>query len=226
MGTTTITMTDGNALLRLMTWMSPGFPVGAYTYSHGIEWVVESGDIKDGDGLTAWIGDLLESGSGRSDAVLCALAMQVDADLMELAELGLALSPTEERLLETEAQGQAFIRAVKSGWPDLVPDLPKGTVLPYPVAVGSVAAASGIPARQALAAYLHAFAANIISAGVRLVPLGQSDGVRALATLEPAVDKLALWACGATMDDLWSFSPLSDIASMKHETQYTRLFRS
>ncbi len=216
-------MTDARVLLQLLSWMSPSFPVGAFSYSHGLEWAVEEGEIRDQESLTRWVSDLLTYGTGRSDAVLCSLAMR-SSDLTELGDLARALCPTEERLLEADAQGQAFLRAVNSGWPELVPE--GFTALPYPVAVGAVTAQAGIPRETALNAYLHAFCANLVSAGLRLVPLGQTDGVRSLAALEEVIAARAEWAASAGEDDLWSFAPFSDIASMKHETQYTRLFRS
>lgn len=226
-------MPEPSTLLRLMTWMSPSFPVGAFTYSHGLEWAVEQGDVKDAESLRLWLLDVLQHGSGRSDAVLLAEAWrwaQEKADLADLVDLALALNPSEERLLESESQGKAFVKAAKAGWPvladcgeALAKDISRA---PYPVAVGAVAGLSGIALEDALAAFLHGVVANLVSAGVRLVPLGQSDGIRVLAALEGEVLSRAQWAAKAPFEELGGFAPLIDIASMKHETQYTRLFRS
>jgi len=220
-------MVENGALLRLMTWLSPSFPVGAFSYSHGLEWVVETADVGNADTLAAWIEDVLRHGGGRGDAVLFAAAWRAarpyDLDaLRDVAEVARALSPTRERALETEAQGAAFLRAVKGAWPTaaILEDAP------YPVAVGSAAAIAGVPLEPALAAYLHAVAANLVSAGVRLIPLGQSQGVGVLAALEPFLLEQARWAAGSSLDDLGGFAFAADIASMRHETQYTRLFRS
>ncbi len=230
-GTTTDTVTimatsDSPSLLRLMTWMSPAYPVGAYTYSHGLEWAVEAGDVMDARTLEAWIDSVLSHGAGRNDAILAAAAWRAARDdLPDLIDLALALNPTAERLLETESQGRAFVRATAAGWPD-VPDLDLLAAAPYPVAVGAVAKRSGIGLEDALPAFLHGVTANLVSAGVRLIPLGQSEGVRLLAALEGRIAALAQEAAKTTLDDLGGFAPLIDIASMKHETQYTRLFRS
>lgn len=230
-------MPDPSALLRLMTWMSPSFPVGAFTYSHGLEWAIEQGDVTDAESLRQWLLDVLHHGAGRSDAVLMAEAWRRVADagdgsgsLTDLVDLALALNPSEERLLESESQGKAFVKAAEAGWPMLA-GLDAGLAVdikraPYPIAVGAVAGLGGIPLEDALAAFLHGVVANLVSAGVRLVPLGQSDGVRVLAALEGEVISRAGWAAKAEFEELGGFAPLVDIASMKHETQYTRLFRS
>ncbi len=232
----TTAMPDASSLLRLMTWMSPSFPVGAFTYSHGLEWAVEQGEVRDAESLRLWLLDVLHHGAGRSDAVLMAEAWRrvsdadPEAELADLVDLALALNPSEERLLESESQGKAFVKAALAGWPvfegsgaDLAADVKRA---PYPVAVGAVAGLTGIALEQALAAFLHGVVANLISAGVRLVPLGQSDGIRVLAALEAEVIARAEWAAKAGFEELGGFAPLIDIASMKHETQYTRLFRS
>jgi urease accessory protein len=226
-------MADPSSLLRLMTWMSPAFPVGAFTYSHGLEWAVEQGDVKDAETLRLWLLDVLQHGSGRSDAILMAEAwrrVQEKADLSDLVDLALALNPSEERLLESESQGKAFVKAAQAGWPvlaecgeALTKDISRA---PYPIAVGAVAGLGGIALEDTLAAFLHGVVANLVSAGVRLVPLGQSDGIRVLAALEGEVLSRAQWAAKANFEELGGFAPLIDIASMKHETQYTRLFRS
>ncbi len=219
-------MTDAPALLRLMTWMSPSFPVGAFTYSHGLEWAVEIGDVTDAAGLQSWLMDVLQVGAGRNDAILAAAGWRAERDaLEELIALALALNPSEERLLETEAQGRAFIRAARAGWPDIA-DLDLLARAPYPVAVGAVARRCGVGLSAMLPAFLHGFMSNLVSAGVRLIPLGQSDGVRILAGMETAFCTVAKEAEDAVLDDLGGFAPLIDIASMHHETQYTRLFRS
>lgn len=242
MGTATGTaMPDALSLLRLMTWMSPSFPVGAFTYSHGLEWAVEQGDVRDADSLHAWLQDVLHHGAGRGDALLLAEAWRRvtgDADskadstagLADLVDLALALNPSEERLLESESQGKAFVKAARAGWPvlagcgeDLARDIARA---PYPIAVGAVAGRAGLALEEVLAAFLHGVVANLVSAGVRLVPLGQSDGLRVLAALEGEILSRAEWALTADFEELGGFAPLIDIASMKHETQYTRLFRS
>jgi len=223
---------NGPALLRLMIWLSPSFPVGAYSYSHGLEWVVESGSVKDRIQLTDWIAAILCHAGGWSDAVLFAEAWRAadagDVDrVAEFAELAEALAPGRERHLETMAQGEAFMKA-SAAWPDTISaDVAvRCGRLAYPVAVAVKTAGHEIAMADALTAYLHAIAANLVSAAVRLVPLGQSDGLQALAALEPVILDVAARAGQAELDDIGGTGLASDIAAMKHETQYTRLFRS
>ena len=225
---TSTIMDDQRNLLRLLTWLSPSFPVGAFSYSHGLEWAVEAGEVRDRESLLAWVEDIVLSGAGRNDLVLMAEAWHAakakdGGRLSAVAELAVALSPSSERALETEAQGEAFRQAVGTAWPEAVSNL---TSSPYPIAVGVAAAGCSVALKPALTAYLHALAANLVSAGLRLIPLGQSDGVRVLAALEAPILTQAEWAADSSLDDLGGFSMIADIASMRHETQYTRLFRS
>ena len=230
---TTMTEPDRSAaLLRLMTWLSPSFPVGAFSYSHGLEWAVENGAITDRIQLTDWITGLLRNGGGWSDAVLFAnafdAAAEVDVDqVVEIAGIAEALAPSKERHLETMAQGAAFMKA-SAAWPDSVSDHVLNAVdsVAYPIAVAMKAAAHEITRTDVLLAYLHAFTANLVSAAVRLIPLGQSDGVRAQAQLETVIIAVAEDAGRSGLHGLGSAGLASDIAAMKHETQYTRLFRS
>jgi urease accessory protein len=212
------------ALLRLLAWLSPAFPTGGYAYSHGLEWAVESGDITDGDSLRVWLADLLAHGSGRNDAILLRLAYRASNDtdaLCEIADLAAATAASRERQTETLDQGTAFVAAAAAWDP---PELP--TRLAYPVAVGALAGTHAIAEDTTTAAYLQALAANLISAAVRLVPLGQSAGLRVLAALEPVILQVAEASRIATIDDLGGCTFRSDLAAMLHETQYTRLFRS
>ena len=227
-------MADERALYRLMTWLTPSFPVGAFSYSHGLEWVIEQGVVRDAASLRDWIADLLRFGSGRNDAILCAEAWRrTDAadwqGLTDLAELGLALAPSAERHLETRMQGNAFAGTITSSWPCAsiarLIDATGGEIA-YPVAVGTAAAGHGLALPETVGAYLHAFASTLISVGMRLIPLGQTDGQRLLAALESQVAETAARALGGTVEDLGSSTYLADIASMNHEIQYTRLFRS
>nr|WP_132807091.1 urease accessory protein UreF [Tepidamorphus gemmatus] len=220
---------DAAALYRLMAWLSPAYPVGAFSHSHGLEWEVEAGNVCDAQGLSRWIGDILRHGGGRQDAILLAATWRAirggdAAGLAMIAELAAALSPSRERRTETLSQGRAFALATEAAWPAGVGEDPAD--LAYPVAVGLAAARHGIALEPALVAYLHAFAANLVSAGVRLVPLGQTDGQRAIARLEPVVAAVAAEAMAADLEVIGGCALLADIASMRHETQYTRLFRT
>jgi urease accessory protein len=225
---------EAAALYRLLTWLSPAFPIGAFSYSSGIEWAVEAGDIIDGTTLQDWLASMLADGPGFCDGVLLAHAHRAaacsdDAGLREVAELAAAFAPSRERHLETAAQGRAFIEIARAAWKrdglDRLIAACDGTIV-YPVAVGIVSAAHAIPLASTMHAFLHALTSNWISAGSRLIPLGQTDSQRALAALEPVVVATGKRAIGATLDDLGSATFRADLASMRHETQYTRLFRS
>ncbi len=216
--------TEHGALLRLLAWLSPAFPVGGFAYSHGLEWAVEAGDVRDGDTLRAWVTDVLMHGSGRTDAILLRHAHRGE----DVAALARATAASQERRLEAGAQGAAFGLAARA-WKD--PHASplakgKGEGLPYPVAVGTLAGAHGIAEDDAALAYLHTFTSNLISAAVRLVPLGQSTGLAVLAALEPVLLDVATETRAATLDDIGGCAFRSDLAAMRHETQYTRLFRS
>jgi urease accessory protein len=212
---------SARALLRLLAWLSPAFPTGAFAYSHGIEWAVEAGDIADGDTLRDWLADLLAHGAGRSDAILLRHAHRRDTDLDALAELAAAATLARERQAETLNQGAAFMRAARPWGVPVLPD-----PVAYPVAVGALAGMHGIDVDATTLAYLQGIMANLISAAVRLVPLGQSAGLAVLAALEPVILRIADETRGATLDDLGGAAFRSDLAAMRHETQYTRLFRS
>lgn len=230
-------MLTEQALYRLMTWLSPSFPVGGYSYSHGIEFAVEDGLITDRASLTRWVEAIINHGAGRNDATLFRAAWQAVTDddlgiLTQAAEMADALRATPEMALESTAQGRAFLDTLTKTWPE-----PKfqhwaktltGLDRPpaYAVAVGIAAASAGVPLGLGLVAYLHALAANLISAGVRLVPLGQTDGQLSQAALESPIRTAADQAIHRPLDDFGSAAPMVDWTSMQHETQYTRLFRS
>ncbi|ABE40720.1 Urease accessory protein UreF [Rhodopseudomonas palustris BisB5] len=222
------------SLYRLMTWLSPAFPVGAFSYSSGLEWAVEAGDVIDAPSLRDWLTAMLEHGAGFCDGVFLAHAYRAvaaadETALRHVAELATAFVPSAERHLETTAQGKAFIEIVRNAWPSdglaCAVDACAGA-LAYPVAVGLVSATHGVPLAATLHAFLHAVVSNWISAGARLVPLGQTDSQRVLAALEPAVIAAGDRAREASLDDLGSATFRADLASLRHETQYTRLFRS
>lgn len=214
------TMTD--AVLKLAAWLSPGYPVGAFAYSYGLETAVAEGAVSDAASLGSWVADCLAHGGGRTDAILLAHAYRAEDDeaVAEIAALAAALAPAKERLGETEALGAAFAEVTEAAWGG------GGGPAPYPVAVARAAAAHDAPLALAVRLYLQAFAANLISAGVRLIPLGQTEGQRALAALAPLIEGTASEALAADLGDLGGAAILSDIAAMRHETQEVRLFRS
>ncbi len=222
------------AHLPLMVWLSPSFPVGAFAYSHGLEWAFECGDLHDAQTLRDWLDALVVHGSLRNDLILFACTVRAidtgdDAALVEIAELALALANSAERRLETVTQGNAFVTALRAAWPcDAIERLKRvwpGDVA-YPLAVAAASAGHALPLSAALEAYGLAFVANLVSASVRLGIVGQTDGQRITAGLMPALQAAAAAADAATLEDLGGCCFRSDLASLRHETQYSRLFRS
>lgn len=238
---TATVMTDGTApptLLRLLAWMSPSFPTGAFSFSHGLEAAVEAGRVKRVDDLVEYAATAITRGAGQLDAALLVLAYRaVDARdepaLIDVAERAAAMRGSAELALESRVQGHAFLATVRAAWPSPDIDAPAellkaaGIEITHPIAVALAAAAARLPLAETLQAFLHGVAANLVSAGVRVIPLGQTDGQRALAALEPVVTGAATRALAVSgIDDLGASAPLIDLLSIRHETQYTRLFRS
>jgi len=225
---------DAAALYRLMAWLSPGYPIGAFSYSSGIEWAVEAADVTDAATLERWLAVMIAEGGGFCDAVIFVHAHRAaieksGAPLGAIAELAAAFAPSRERFLETTAQGRAFFETTRAAWPCIALDRLVAAwdgPLPYPVAVAVAAAGHGVALAPALSAFLQAVAGNLVSAGLRLIPLGQTDGQRVLAGLEPVIAACVERALACPLDDIGSATFRADIASMRHETQYTRLFRS
>lgn len=225
------------SLIRLQNWLSPAFPTGSYSYSHGLEWAIEAGQIRDRTSLVDWLDADLRFGSARNDVIFFVEAWRCAAGghhtrLLETAELSAACRPTSEFALEASQQGASCLATLRDVWRDPAIDaLSEGLrqrciqpVLPIVIAVRSVT--EGVPVGTALRAFLYALVSNFVTAGVRLIPLGQTDGQRALAELELAVLEASERALTACIDDLGSAALMVDFASMLHETQYTRLFRS
>lgn len=218
---------------RLLVWLSPAFPVGAFAYSHGLELAADRGWVVGRDGLEAWISDLVACGSLRNDLILLAEAWRAGAAedqnaVSAVNDLALALQPSAERRLETVGQGQAFLAAIHAAWE---PDGAARRVrcdgeAAYAVAVGATAGRHGIELEGTLLAYAIQFVTNLVSAGIRLSLIGQTDGQRILAAMMPALHAAASAAHSATLDDLGGATLRSDLASLAHETQYSRLFRS
>jgi urease accessory protein len=260
---------SATALYRLLSWLSPAFPIGAFGYSHGLETAVESGLVRDATSLRSWISGILTNGSGRIDAdILCgahrAAMAGALATLAAVNRRGLAYRATAELALESAAQGEAFLATCRAVWPDPFleewaagrvrsaspdsgspepdtrspepdtrspenkgsPASRAGAAVCYAAAVGAAAARSAIPLETALVAYLQAMATNLVSAALRLGLIGQSGGQRIVAALEPVVIRAAYDAMARGPDDFGAATVAVDLASMAHETQYTRLFRS
>ena len=225
------------ALLRLQSWLSPAFPTGSYSYSHGLEWAVEAKHIHDRKSLVDWMEVDLCYGSGRNEAIFFCEAWRcaIDDDrakLFEIAKLAAAFRGTSEFALESSQQAAACLATLRQVWPDCVIDwlseiLCERHVQPaLAVVLGARSARQGIPASLALPAFLQSYLANLVTAGVRLIPLGQTEGQLAIAELEKAVLAASAQTKQATIENLGSAGFMVDFGSAMHETQYTRLFRS
>ena len=225
----------GDPLYRLLAWLSPSYPVGAFSYSHGVETAVEEGLIRDRVSLVAWLDSVLRRGTGAVDGALFAAswraATEGDWPLFDgIAQRATAWRGTSEMALESRQQGGSFLSITRTAWPhpalDEVHQRLDGE-LALPVAVALAASVHGIALETALSGYLHAFTANLISAALRTVPLGQTDGQIALAALEASVgDTVRTAVAVESLNDVGTATPLLDWCSLRHETQYTRLFRS
>ena len=226
-------MSDEADLYRLLVWTSPSYPIGAFSYSHGLEWAVEEGSVRDLATLVDYIAAVLERGGGWVDAVLFAQAHRNAHDhdkLDEISELASAFRASAETALEARQQGAAFLLVTRRAWPHALLDAFAERHVDRPitqcVTMALACAAHGLPLAASLGAFLHSVAANLVSAGVRLVPLGQTDGQIALAKLAEVVSRTTAAALTTDIDDLGTASPGLEFCSMRHETQYTRLFRS
>jgi urease accessory protein len=219
--------------LPLAIWFSPMFPVGAFAYSHGLEWAHEAGDITNADDLRDWLATLVQRGALHNDAILLgaahSAALQEDARrLAEINELALAMATSRERRLEAATQGNAFLLAIRKSWPCTTLDLVEAHEedIAYPVAVALAAAGHDLPLDATLDMYCLGFVSNLVSAAIRLGIIGQTDGQRVIAALMPVIRDTAQACANKDPDDLGASAFRSDLASLQHETQYTRLFRS
>lgn len=208
-------------VLTLVQMMSPSFPVGAFAYSHGLETAINEDLITDRESLQDWLADLLRFGGARTDAVLLTVAFKANAaDVQMIDDTARAFAATQERLMETDLQGTAFCDTVAKVW-----SIKLGS-LTYPVAVGRAANALTLGPELTAALYLQAFVGNLCSAAMRLVPLGQTDGQLVQLALKPLCLSIASNVQDATLNDLHSCTFMSDIMSMNHEIQHSRVFRT
>lgn len=206
-------------LLTLTQWLSPSYPIGAFAYSHGIEYAIQAGWIEDADGLESWLRDCLTAGSGRVDAIWVRLGY-ASADPLPLNAQARAFAASAERVKEAERQGTAFVKTTNAVWGLDLPDLL------LPIAVGRAAGAIDLDQEACVTLYLQAFCTNLISAALRLMPLGQTEAQAILARLQPDCISVARATQDCGIDDIYSNTFLSDIASMRHETQDPRLFQT
>ncbi|WP_127753602.1 MULTISPECIES: urease accessory UreF family protein [unclassified Devosia] len=218
---------SGGDLQKLLTWLSPAFPVGAFAWSAGLETAIQTRVVHDRATTQDWIEGSLHHGGLRTDAILLAAAHRVADDaaaLSELADLCLALTPARERHTETVTTGDAFAAAAQAWSRTGTLVLPQPC--PYPIAVGAIAGKHGLEPGATLLAFITAAVHAQVSVAVRLVPIGQTDGLRIMAALEPAVAQVATLCGSAGLNEIGGIAYAADIAQMAHETLHTRIFRS
>ncbi len=205
-------------IMTLQTWFSPAFPTGAFSYSHGMESAIQDNLVKDAGSLKSWIGSLLSHGSGRNDGLFLKAAYEgVD----ESNGLCLALCGSKERLRETIELGKAFSRVVRASYDVKLPDRTA-----YPVAVGMTAKQIGLDLTLTLQSYLQAFTSNLISVGVRTIPLGQQAGQDCLIGLYPVIESMTKKIKSESLNELGSATFISDLMAMKHEKCVPRIYRT
>lgn len=209
-------------LLTLAQWFSPSYPIGAFSYSHGLETAIVQGHIRSKDDLFSWLEQLLHHGAGRSDALFLAAAFhaQTPETIREINATSVAFAPSRERLLESQNQGAAFCTTTAAVWAEPLGDLT------YPVAVGHAAQLHGLPLEATSAMFLHAFVANLIGAAQRLALIGQTSGQDLLRALAPTCETVAAQTRDGDLDQLSGTAFLADILAMHHETQYSRMFQT
>ena len=205
--------------MTVMQWMSPAFPIGAFAYSHGLEWAIDKDHVSNGEKLQKWITDLLEYGSLRTDAIFISLILR-GHDVRKMNELSMALCPAGERLLETKLQGSAFAKVIEDVWQQDIGELS------LPIAVALAAKNLSIEQNLILPAYLHAFCSNLISAAIRLTPVGQTEGQRIMLELYTTISDLVQTASESEIDDLNSACFFSDVSAMEHEYLQPRIFKT
>jgi urease accessory protein len=213
-------VTDHSSLLLLLNWMSPTFPIGAFAYSHGLEQAIVDGRVSSAADVEEWIAELLQHGSGWNDSVLFAQCWSMQVD--ELNALALALAGSAERYMETTHLGRNFNIAA-SVW--------TGTetsemAIAYPIAAGQACMLMGIDQQQALVAYLQGYCSALVSVAVRLVPLGQTNGLVVMRNLAPVVSSTAAKAVATNLDGIGTSCIAAEISAMRHETLPTRVFRT
>jgi urease accessory protein len=212
-------MPTESAVLTLAQWFSPAYPIGSFAYSHGMEWAIETGGVHDSATLGAWVGDVLEYGAGCNDALFLAAAYGSD-DPRDVNNICRAFAPSKERLMEADLQGAAFGEITSEIWGHDMPPMA------YPVAVGWAARLGELPLSLTSQMYLQSFASALISVGMRLIPLGQRKGHRLIQGFAPLCGRIAEQTANGDLDALSATAFLPDIASMKHETQYSKVFRT
>ena len=231
MDTPTLTTAEPLALLRLLQLASPALPVGAFNFSQGLEYAVEQGWVRDRETATAWILGLAEHGIAMLDLPLLLRmhAAWLAGDTSRARELSrqlVASRETSEARAEERHMGQALAKILATSGIPAAPPWQRDPGSSYAALFALAASEAGAAAHDTAVAYLWAWAENQVLAAVKLIPLGQSDGQRALEIIRRRIPRLVAAAEELANEDIGSAAPLAMMAGCWHETQYTRLFRS
>jgi len=215
------TVTD-TCLLTLAQWFSPAYPVGGFAYSHGLESAIDRGRVRDADTLADWTETVLSHGAGHNDALFLAAAYRAedDAAVRGIDRTSRAFAASAERLKESDLQGKAFCRITGAVWQTAL------SGLTYPVAAGRAARLEELPLRLTAQMFLHAFTSSLVTVGMRLIPLGQTEGQAMIHRFAPLHADLVAETEDGDLGKLSSTAFGADIDAMTHETQYSRIFRT
>jgi urease accessory protein len=201
----------------LFSWFSPNFPIGSFNFSHGLEAAVEMKFIHDSFTLENWISNLITDGSGKTDVILLSNAYRGK----NINELALALCPSKERWIESIKLGKSFSKNIRDNWSYNIED-----ELAFPVALGKAGSFFSIPLDQLLIIFLQSFASNLITFGMKHIPLGQSAGQKILINLIPVIQAQSMKYKNYDITDIGSSAFISDLASMYHENLKNRIYQT
>lgn len=201
----------------LFSWFSPNFPIGSFNFSHGLEAAVEMKFIHDNFTLENWISNLITDGSGKTDVILLSNAYRGK----NINELALALCPSKERWIESIKLGKSFSKNIRDNWSYNIED-----ELAFPVALGKAGSFFSIPLDQLLIIFLQSFASNLITFGMKHIPLGQSAGQKILINLIPVIQAQSMKYKNYDIKDIGSSAFISDLASMYHENLKNRIYQT
>ena len=223
-----------NGLYHLLSWFSPNYPVGSYAYSHGLEYAVETGIVDNIYHLENWIKDLLFYGTGANDAIFINQTYESILSnnyklFVDIAIMSKSCIPTQEIALESEQQGISFYKVTSATlsskkFEKLINSIM--SYITYPIVVGCAGALINIKKIHLINSYLHAFISNILSAALRIMPVGQTDIQCLLFKFKKDIQTISINTLSKSIEDIGSSTFMIDWASANHEGQYSRLFRS
>ena len=205
------------ALQILQTWFSPSFPVGSFSYSHGLEAMINDNLVKSKEDILDYLKCILKHGTGKNDIILMKYTYQGE----ELNELALSLCPSKERKIESIEIGNAFRKVLADSW-----DFKIQENTAYPIAVAKAAKHFNIPLNLTLVSYLQSFASNLINVCIKHIPIGQKIGQDCIIQTYDLIRELEKESENLNLEDLGGICFNSDIYSIKHENLKTRIYKT